>query len=111
MTFNSVVTNPGRLRILAALHREPQQDFVRLRSQTQLTDGNLCTHARRLSTAGMIEIHKQIRGGKPITQFLLTTSGRQALEDHARSLAELLQPAAEIETVETSIADESDWVD
>ena len=41
---DALVANPGRLRILTALASEPQQDFVRLRNVTRLTDGNLATH-------------------------------------------------------------------
>ena len=67
---------------------------MRLRARTQLTDGNLSTHAKRLSAAGMIEIHKDLRGGKPVTHFKLTPLGRQSLEDHAQWLIAALQPCA-----------------
>jgi DNA-binding MarR family transcriptional regulator len=95
MPFDALVANPGRLRILTALVAEPQQDFVHLRHRTQLTDGNLSTHAKRLSLGGMIEIEKEIRDGKPVTHFKLTPLGRQSLEDHAQSLLAALQPAGQ----------------
>ena len=42
MTFDPLVSNAGRLRILTALAEEPRgQAFVQLRSRTGLTDGNL----------------------------------------------------------------------
>ncbi|MCC6238999.1 MAG: transcriptional regulator [Phycisphaerales bacterium] len=90
MFFDSIVTNPGRLQILAALAVEQRQDFVELRRRTRLTDGNLSSHARRLQDAGMIEIDKTFRQGKPVTQFCLTTEGRQALEGHVRRLMSAL---------------------
>lgn len=86
MPFDSLVANAGRLRILTALAVEERQEFVRLRQSTQLTDGNLTSHARRLRSAGLIEIDKQFRDGKPVTSFTLTTEGRKALESHARRL-------------------------
>src|SRR5882724_9484091 len=86
MTFDNLVANPGRLTILTALAVEPQQEFVSLRNRTQLTDGNLASHARRLASAGMIEIDKQLRSGKPVTTLQLTPSGRSALESHVRRL-------------------------
>ena len=86
MSFDAVVANPGRLQILTALAVEERQDFVQLRHVTHLTDGNLAAHARRLESAGMLQIEKQFRNGKPVTSFLLTSSGRAALESHVRRL-------------------------
>jgi DNA-binding MarR family transcriptional regulator len=86
MTFDNLVANPGRLTILTALAVDPQQEFVSLRNRTKLTDGNLASHARRLASAGMIEIDKQLRSGKPVTTIQLTSSGRTALESHVRRL-------------------------
>ena len=86
MPFDPLVANAGRLRILTALAVEERQEFVHLRRRTQLTDGNLAAHAKRLSSAGLIEIDKQFREGKPVTSYLLTPDGRRALETHARRL-------------------------
>ena len=86
MSLDAIVVNPGRLRILTALAVEERQEFVRLRSRTQLTDGNLAAHAKRLQSAGMIDVDKQFRDGKPVTSFVLTAAGRKALETHARRL-------------------------
>jgi len=86
MGFDALVANPGRLRILTALAVQERQEFVQLRSATQLTDGNLSSHARRLHAAGFIEVEKQFRGSKPVTHFTLTSEGRKALESHTRRL-------------------------
>jgi DNA-binding MarR family transcriptional regulator len=86
MSFDPLVANAGRLRILTELAVEERQEFVNLRRRTQLTDGNLAAHARRLKSAGLIEIDKQFRAGKPVTSYLLTADGRRALESHARRL-------------------------
>ena len=86
MPFDPLVANAGRLRILTALAVEERQEFVHLRTRTQLTDGNLAAHAKRLRSAGLIEIDKEFREGKPVTSYLLTAAGRAALEGHARRL-------------------------
>lgn len=86
MPFDPLVANAGRLRILTALAVEERQEFVHLRRRTQLTDGNLAAHAKRLRSAGLIEIDKEFREGKPVTSYLLTADGRRALESHARRL-------------------------
>ena len=118
MPFDPIVSNAGRLRILAALASEPAQPFVHLRRATGLTDGNLATHARRLETAGLVAIEKTITNGKPLTTLHLTPTGRNALAAHARALLEALHAepigAREVGHIEppfahAAIAD--DWVD
>ena len=119
MSFNPLVTNPGRLRILTALAVSPRQEFVRLRDVTQLTDGNLCTHARKLQSAGLIAIDKQFLNGRPVTSLELTIAGRNALEQNAQSLLAVLNRTAEdhpvpVAAVAASIENDStddDWVD
>ena len=99
MPFDPLVANAGRLQILTALAVEERQEFVHLRTRTQLTDGNLAAHAKRLRSAGLIEIDKEFREGKPVTSYLLTAAGRAALESHARRLIAAIShrrmPAAE----------------
>jgi DNA-binding MarR family transcriptional regulator len=86
MSFDPLVSNAGRLRILTSLAVEERQEFVSLRRSTQLTDGNLASHARKLQGGGLIVIEKEFKQGKPVTNFTLTPEGRRALEAHARRL-------------------------
>ena len=90
MPFDSLVASPGRLRILTALAEETPQEFVALRRRTELTDGNLSTHAKRLQSAGLVQIRKAFRATKPVTTLELTLAGREALERHARGLLAVL---------------------
>jgi DNA-binding MarR family transcriptional regulator len=113
MPLDSLVTNPGRLRILTSLATEPSQEFVQLRHRTHLTDGNLSTHARRLHNAGLVTIQKNFRDGKPVTTFTLTTDGRRALESHVQNLmAALNLPATQPQIIPAAVNSENDeWVD
>src|SRR5436305_14729427 len=90
VAIDSVLASGGRLRILTALDAEPRQEFVRLRQSTQLTDGNLCSHTRRLELAGLVATEKSFRDRKPVTHVALTPAGRAALERHARELMAVL---------------------
>ena len=130
MGFDSLVANSGRLRILTSLAVEERQEFVRLRRATQLTDGNLASHARRLESGGLIAIEKEFRAGKPVTHFMLTIEGRRALEAHTRRLIaaishrrltpsvapesepvlEPVEVAAPVQLASHALSDE-DWVD
>ena len=118
MPFDNLIANAGRLRILTALAVENRQEFVRLRQMTLLSDGNLSAHARRLHSAGLLDIAKSFRDGKPVTTFQLTDDGRRRLTEHVRQLlaavevegiresepvGQKVQPAREV--------DEEDWVD
>ena len=122
MSFDPIVSNAGRLSILAALAVQEQQEFVPLRRATQLTDGNLASHGRRLHAAGLIAIDKQFRDGKPVTRFTLTATGRGALESHVRRLMAALSqrrtgsgpapiPPPDHRPLETAPDPEEDWVD
>jgi DNA-binding MarR family transcriptional regulator len=112
MPFDTLIANPGRLRILTALAAENRQEFVRLRKLTCLTDGNLSAHARRLHAGGMIDIEKHFRDGKPITTFHLTAEGRQRLMDLARALLAAVEaPAVTTSSNSVSTASEEDWID
>jgi DNA-binding MarR family transcriptional regulator len=114
--FDPLVVNPGRLSILVALSGRGAAssgvEFVDLRRQTRLTDGNLNCHARRLASGGLIEIAKQFRDDKPVTTYLLTAAGEQALRSHVETLVGKTgvttpphrQPIA-------AAATEEDWVD
>jgi len=95
--IDPLVVNPGRLCILIALaESEGETDaplaFTDLRRRTRLSDGNLSCHAQRLATGGLIGIAKQFRDGKPSTTYLLTPTGRRALEAHVQNLLNVVAP-------------------
>ena len=117
MPFDTLIANAGRLRILTTLAAEGRQEFVDLRRRTTLTDGNLSAHAKRLQSAGLVEIEKAFRDGKPFTTFLLTDDGRRRLTQHVAHIMQAIgaseAPSAPRPSAPTAMlvtADE-DWVD
>lgn len=115
MSIDTLIVNPGRMRILTALASEPRQEFVRLRGATHMTDGNLATHARRLHGAGLVEIDKSFRDGKPVTTFTLTSRGRRALQQHVEQVMSALTAASSHRQNEpqaaVTIEDDDNWID
>jgi DNA-binding MarR family transcriptional regulator len=116
MPFDNLIANAGRLRILTALAVENRQEFVRLRQITRLSDGNLSAHARRLCSAGLVEMEKRFRDGRPVTTFHLTDDGRRRLTEHVRGLLAAVEGAKESEPVGQKVqpareVDDEDWVD
>ena len=104
MTFDPIIANPGRLTILTALLSQASQDFVTLRGNTRLTDGNLTTHARKLATAGLVTIEKAARAGRPVTTITLTEDGRAAFERHVHRLTDSLRRPALLDTTPAAVA-------
>jgi DNA-binding transcriptional ArsR family regulator len=79
-----------------------------------MTDGNLSSHARRLAEAGMVDIHKMIDEGKPVTRFTLTRAGRSALEGHVRKLLAALSQRRIVTSPparQAVAAAQEEWVD
>ena len=111
VTFDPIITNPGRLTILTALLAEKQQDFVQLRGNTRLTDGNLTTHARKLAGAGLVTIEKTARAGRPVTTITLTDNGREAFERHVNALTESIRRPALLDTRPVMAHEEEPWID
>lgn len=128
MAFDPLVANPGRLTILATLASSGREEFAHLRRQSGLTDGNLASHAKRLQSGGLIEVEKSFRAGKPVTQYILTSHGRRALEAHVQRLLSALggptaqRPEMPSAVPEPAISDEQrgeetnpsaddDWID
>lgn len=115
MAFDTLIVNAGRMKILTALAVENRQEFVHLRKSTSLTDGNLSAHARRLHAAGLIEIEKTFRDGKPVTTFALSNQGRQRLTEHARAVMRAVDGEARGQelpaSVSVGVSVEEDWID
>jgi len=115
MRFDPIVTNPGRLTILTALLDDARQDFVTLRRQTRMTDGNLTTHARKLATAGLVRIDKATREGRPVTYITLTDEGRHAFTRHVSDLTQRVHQAMTAPTMIAPVmaraSTEDVWID
>ena len=88
MKFSDVdemLGTPARLAILATVARPPGTEdgkrwsFMALRRETGLTDGNLHVQTRKLIDAGYLARDQISQGGRTVTCFELTETGRGAL--------------------------------
>ena len=80
-----------RLGIVSALAVDESLTFNELKDRLDTSDGNLSVHGRRLEEAGYVEIRKSFEGRIPRTDYRLTETGRQALQqylDHMEALIE-----------------------
>ncbi|MFN0110941.1 MAG: winged helix-turn-helix domain-containing protein [Blastocatellia bacterium] len=84
-----------RLGIVSALAANASLTFSQLKELLKTTDGNVSVHARKLEDAGYINCLKSFQGRVPKTEYQLTDSGRQALEQYLDHMEALIRAARE----------------
>jgi DNA-binding transcriptional ArsR family regulator len=88
--IDKIIHEPARLMIMSYLYVVESADFVFLRNQTGLTDGNLSSHLSKLESAGYVDVQKRFKGKKPQTMLKLSTKGREAFELYRRKMEQVL---------------------
>ena len=88
--IDKIIHEPSRLMIMSVLYVVESADFVFLRNQTKLTDGNLSSHLSKLESAGYVEIEKKFKGKKPQTMLKLSAEGRKAFELYRKKMEQVL---------------------
>jgi DNA-binding MarR family transcriptional regulator len=93
--LDDVVHQRVRLGILTIAHEARRVEFGYLRTQLELTAGNLSQHLGVLETAGLVEVEKGYAGRRGRTWISLTAAGDAAL---AAEIGRLKQLIARVET-------------
>ena len=93
--LDDVVHQRVRLGILTIAHEARRVEFGYLRTQLELTAGNLSQHLGVLETAGLVEVEKGYAGKRGRTWITLTPAGATAL---AEEIGRLKQLIARVET-------------
>ena len=88
--LDDVVHQRVRLGILTIAHEARRVEFGFLRSQLELTGGNLSQHLGVLEAAGLIEVEKGYAGRRARTWITLTRAGDAALADEIARLKQLI---------------------
>ena len=95
--FERLIHERSRLGIISALAVNETLTFNDLKRLMKTTDGNLSVHARKLEDAGYIACTKSFEGRTPKTEYQLTKTGRQALEqylNHMEALIKTMRPSS-----------------
>jgi DNA-binding MarR family transcriptional regulator len=79
-----------RLGILTIAHEARRVEFSYLRSNLELSAGNLSQHLAVLENAGLITVEKGYAGKRARTWVTLTKAGRAALAEEIASLKLLI---------------------
>ena len=93
--IDKIIHEPARLMIMSYLYVVESADFVFLRNQTNLTDGNLSSHLSKLESAGYVDIEKKFKGKKPQTMLKLSIKGREAFELYRKKMEQVLSGLSE----------------
>lgn len=65
--------------------------FNDLKELLDVTDGNLASHLKYLEKENFISVKKSFINRKPNTVYVITDSGREAFENHLKTLEEILK--------------------
>src|SRR5436189_6376908 len=88
--LDKVIHEKSRLAIMALLASQRSWAFQELKSELQMSDGNLVTHMRTLHKLGLVSVTKEIRG-RPQTTYALTGKGRVAFQEHIDVLEQIVK--------------------
>jgi DNA-binding MarR family transcriptional regulator len=93
--LDRVMHEKARLGILTSLVGRPDGlAFAELRALCALTDGNLARHLQVLAEAGLVVMHKDTDGRRPVTTCHLTEAGRRRFLDYLAVLERVVRDAA-----------------
>ncbi len=87
--LDKLIHDRTRLGIVSALAANERLSFTDLKNLLNTTDGNISVHARKLEDAGYLVCEKSFKGRTPLTEYSITSSGREALGkylDHMEAL-------------------------
>ena len=88
--LDEVVHQRVRLGILTIAHEARRVEFGYLRTNLELTAGNLSQHLNVLEKAGLITLEKGYAGKRARTWITLTKAGRAALVEEITQLKRLI---------------------
>ncbi|WP_433212650.1 transcriptional regulator [Dactylosporangium sp. CS-047395] len=88
--LDDVVHQRVRLGILTIAHEAGRVEFGFLRTQLELTAGNLSQHLTVLESAGLVEVEKGYEGKRGRTWITLTQAGTTALAEEVGRLKALI---------------------
>ena len=89
-SLDKIIHERMRLGIVSALAANTKLSFADLKSLLNTTDGNISVHARKLEDAGYLTCEKSFKGRTPLTEYAITSEGREALEKYLNHMEALI---------------------
>lgn len=89
--MDNIIHQPTRLRIMIILHMDKTSTFSYLKSELDLTDGNLWIHLEKLEKAWYIEITKSFVNKKPQSSVFITIKWEKELSKYISDMENLIK--------------------
>lgn len=89
LDIDRIIHEPARLKITTILRYIEEVDFKFLIQETNLTNGNLVSHLKKLEDTGYISIKKFFKGRRPCTMYRLTKLGIKQYDKYKKQLKQL----------------------
>ncbi|MCL5104063.1 MAG: transcriptional regulator [Armatimonadetes bacterium] len=89
--IDDTIHQKTRLTIISHLAAVGEADFLAMKRDLGLSDGNLSVHMAILENKGYIEMQKSFVGKKTRTLYRITALGRKAFGDYLTDLASILR--------------------
>ncbi|MBN1821093.1 MAG: transcriptional regulator [Prolixibacteraceae bacterium] len=91
IALDKTIHEPVRIAILTLLMVVEKADFIYLKSNLQITQGNLSSHLCKLETAGYVEIEKTFKGKRPLTLIKVTEEGEKNFKDYLLTIKSFIK--------------------
>jgi DNA-binding HxlR family transcriptional regulator len=88
--LDRTIHEKGRLAIMTLLATRTRWAFAELKTELQMSDGNLVTHLRTLHQAGYVAVTKEMLD-RPQTTYSLTDRGRSSFKVYIKTLEEIVK--------------------
>jgi DNA-binding MarR family transcriptional regulator len=88
--LDTLIHQPARLSIMAALAAAQEVEFSALRDAINISDSLLSRYTANLEEAGYIEVRKTFVGKRPKTWLAITKKGRDAFNKHVELLRNIV---------------------
>ncbi len=88
--LDKAIHEKARLGIMTLLATRESWTFQELKSELNMTDGNLVTHLRILHDAGFVAVTKEVLD-RPQTSYSLTKKGQSAFQDYIAVLEQIVK--------------------
>jgi DNA-binding HxlR family transcriptional regulator len=90
--LDKVIHEKGRLSIMSLLAGRGEWSFQELKTELNMSDGNLITHLRKLADADYVaETKEDTGGGRPRTTYALTKPGTKAFRSYINALEQIVK--------------------
>ena len=88
--IDEVIHGRVRLGIMSFLMGAKQSDFVELKRNLELTDGNLGEQLKKLERKGYVKLAKGYHGRKTQMTVTITNEGQSAMQNYLKTMQALL---------------------